>query len=96
MAKKILPRKLRADIHFGFDDPAMTGQVLAIASMFYALYYECVDLEPDFENEVLEGTIYMKGKIRLLYFVSFVLKTGVDVWFNKEIKTFIMSKLRRE
>jgi hypothetical protein len=96
MARKILPRKLRADIYFGFDDPAMTGQVLAITSMFYALYYKCVNLEPDFENEVLEGTIYMKGKIRSLYFVSFALKTGIDLWFNKEIKTFIKSKLRRE
>ena len=95
--KKVLPRKLNANIHFGFGDPAITGQVLAIASMFYALYCGCINLEPDFESEeiVIDGNIDMKGKIRFIYFLSFMIKTAIDIWFNKEIKTFIMSKLRR-
>lgn len=95
--KKVLPRKLNANIHFGFGDPAITGQVLAIASMFYAWYCGCINLEPDFESEeiVIDGNIDMKGKIRFIYFLSFIIKTAINIWFDKEIKTFIMKKLRR-
>lgn len=95
--KKVLPRKLNADIHFGFGDPAITGQVLAIVSMFYAWYCGCINLEPDFESEeiIIDGNIDMKGKLRFIYFLSFMIKTAIDIWFNKEIKTFIMGKLRR-
>lgn len=95
--KKVLPRKLNANIHFGFGDPAITGSVLAVASMFYALYCGCVNLEPDFESEeiVIDGNIYMKGKIRFIYFLGFLIKTAIDIWFDKEIRTFIMKMLRR-
>lgn len=95
--KKVLPRKLDANIHFGFGDPAITGAVLAVASMFYALYCGCIHLEPDFESEeiVINGNIDMKGKIRFIYFLGFLIKTAIDIWFDKEIRTFIMKMLRR-
>ncbi len=95
--KKVLPRKLDVNIHFGFGDPAITGSVLAVASMFYALYCGCIHLEPDFESEeiVIDGNIDMKGKIRFIYFLGFLIKTAIDIWFDKEIRTFIMKMLRR-
>lgn len=44
------PKKLRVKLHFGFEDPYHTGQVLALCGMFYAFIGENMDLEPDFEK----------------------------------------------
>ncbi len=35
----ILPRKIRGKLIFGFEDPALTGQVLGVAAIFYSFYH---------------------------------------------------------
>ena len=47
------PKKLKADIHYGFEDPCLTGQVLAGLSVIYPFVGEHLEVEPDFENKVL-------------------------------------------
>ena len=48
---------------------AMTGQVLAGLSMPYPFWGEHVSIIPDFEQKVLEGSLYIKGRIRIIHFV---------------------------
>ena len=69
LIRSLRPEKLKADIEFGFRDPSHTGYVLAGLGIIYPLIGEYTDIRPDFEHEVLNGTVTASGKIRLLYFV---------------------------
>lgn len=74
LLKKIRPKKLSARIHYGFSDPYNTGKVLAVLGILYPFYGEAVEIEPDFENQILEGSCYIKGRIRVSPFVGLLLK----------------------
>ena len=80
--RHLKPKKFQLTLHFGFEDPAMTGQVLAAVSMFYGWYCEHVDLYPDFEQAVLEGNIYIKGRIRAFS----LLIIGVKLLLNRNLR----------
>lgn len=80
--RHLKPKKFQLTLHFGFEDPAMTGQVLAAVSMFYGWYCEHVDLYPDFEQTVLEGNIYIKGRIRAFS----LLIIGVKLLLNRNLR----------
>ena len=72
------PKKLRVKLHFGFEDPYHTGQVLALCGMLYAFVGENMDLEPDFEKRVLEGSVYVKGRLRTVHMAVFAAKMLLD------------------
>ena len=72
------PKKLRVKLHFGFEDPYHTGQVLALCGMFYAFIGENMDLESDFEKRVLEGSVYVKGRLRTVHMAVFAAKMLLD------------------
>lgn len=61
------PRRIKGELIIGFEDPSMTGQFLAASSLFYPLLGERIKLYPDFEHEVLEGTIQIKGYVRAVH-----------------------------
>lgn len=88
---QLRPGKLKANVHFGFSDPYTTGQVLSYVSMVYALYYRQVTLCPDFENEVFEGDIYLKGRFRTATFVRVLLK----LLFNKNLRMQVKRLINR-
>lgn len=72
------PKKLRIKLHYGFEDPYHTGQVLALCGMLYAFIGENMDLEPDFEKRVLDGNIYVKGRLRAVHMAVFAAKLLLD------------------
>lgn len=83
--KDIRPKTVRADIHFGFDDPSVTGQILAAAGMFYPILGKNIVLRPDFEEAVLSGRIAVKGRIT----VFVLLRAAWILYFDKDIKRLI-------
>lgn len=83
--KHILPQKLHAKVKFGFEDPATTGKILGVASVLYGVYGEKLELEPDFENVILEGEYKLKGRIRAFNLLIAALK----IYFNKWLREFI-------
>ena len=85
LLKHILPRKLRATVGFGFEDPATTGKVLGATSIFYGIYGDKLELEPDFNKPVLYGKYKFKGRIRMCSLLIVALK----LYRNKWIKEFI-------
>ncbi|KIR01677.1 hypothetical protein P261_00491 [Lachnospiraceae bacterium TWA4] len=93
--KRLKPKKLELTIHFGLDDPEIVGGILAVTSMLYPIYYGHIFLEPEFEEVVLEGKFYLKGKLRMIHFVSFFVKTSISILLDKQIRTLIFSKIRR-
>lgn len=83
--KHILPQKLHAKLKFGFEDPATTGKILGVASVLYGVYGDNLELEPDFDNVILEGEYKLKGRIRTFTLLIAALK----IYFNKWLREFI-------
>ena len=75
---RIRPKKFLLKIHFGFEDPSVTGYVLAGLSMVYPLIGEHTDITPDFENQVLQGKLSARGKLRIIHLAVLILKLLAD------------------
>ena len=89
--RHIRPRKLRLYLRFGFEDPYWTGKVLGYASMFYAYYHKNVELVPEFEQEVLEGNLYAKGRVR----AGTLMAKGARLLLDKGFRNMLKKVLRR-
>lgn len=74
LLKKLKPEKLNIKIRFGFDDPGLTGKVLGGLAVIYPLLGDTMEINPDFENQILKGNVYLKGKIRFCHFAGLALK----------------------
>lgn len=79
----ILPRKVRGKVTVGFEDPAMTGQLLAAAGVFYPLYRDNIQITPVFNRQVLEGDFLLKGRIFGAAFVWSAWK----IYRNRDVRT---------
>ena len=69
LIRRLKPKELSINVRYGFEDPCMTGQALAGLSMLYPFIGEHVDITPDFEERVLEGSILAKGKVYVYHFL---------------------------
>ena len=70
----IKPKKLDGYIHFGFEDPATTGQALGVMGMFLVWYDKSLTICPDFEQACFDGYLNGNGKIRLFPIVKLLIK----------------------
>lgn len=75
---RLNPKQLELDLHFGFEDPSITGKTLAVFGILYPITTDHVQLRPDFEQKILEGEGRIKGRIRVAYFVSTMLHLLLD------------------
>lgn len=85
LRKHILPRKVKGSIIYGFDDPAITGQTLAVLSAITPLYKGKLKIVPMFNQEALEGDILMRGHV----FGFVLIKIAWSVYRNKDVKEVI-------
>ena len=81
----IRPRKFQADLTIGMDDPAATGKIFSYYGMLYPFIGGHVNVIPDFERNRIEGTVFIKGKIRLFTFI----KAALRIYFNKDIRKLL-------
>lgn len=88
---KVLPRKYRINLHLGFDDPAVMGEVLAVWGMFYPLHQGNINIQPEFEQSVAEGDFSFQGHVSVFVFVQ----TAFILFFDKDIKRLV-KLLKRE
>ena len=92
LVRYVLPRKLSGRIHFGFDDPYDTGQVLAAVSPFYGFYAKTLTLEPDFTGTALDGEIHLNGRIALWY----PLWTAARLFIRKDFRRLLRFLRKRD
>ena len=85
---RILPRADRLYLHFGFEDPATTGQVLGGLSILYPICGEKMELCPEFNEEILEGEVKCHGRIRTVSLVIFAVKSFLNKQFFSMVKQF--------
>ncbi|MDE6911291.1 MAG: hypothetical protein K2P44_12600 [Lachnospiraceae bacterium] len=83
--KKISPKKFRINLHLGFEDPAVMGEVLAVWGMFYPMHQGNIDIQPEFDQSVIEGSFFLKGCISVFVFV----KVACVLYFDKNLKLLI-------
>lgn len=87
LIRHILPIKVEGNVTFGFEDPSITGKIVALLGMTIPFHKNCIQIMPLFQTDrnILEGTIKMKGRI---YGVVLV-KTAAEIYFNKNVKYMI-------
>lgn len=85
LIKVIKPKKYRINARIGFEDPATMGKVLAYVSILYGMSGVDLSLEPVFGENVKEGSILLKGNIRIFT----VLVIALRVYRNEQFKKFI-------
>ncbi len=87
--KKLLtilkPKKVEAYIHFGLKDAETTGKAAMYAASLYGFIGKNITIYPDFEQEIIEGNIYIKGSIQLFPIAIIALK----VYRNKQVRKYI-------
>jgi len=82
----IRPTKLRIEMEFGTGDPCSTGQALGALAILYGYYGEAIQIIPNFETTIFEGTIFCEGRIRLFTLLIICIKLILDKNFRKFIK----------
>lgn len=87
----IRPRKMKAHLHIGTGSPDTTGYLLALYGILFTKFGNNVVLDADFENKVLEGDFFLKGRI----IIFSLLKYALPILFDKQFKDF-KKKLKRE
>lgn len=90
--RHIRPKKLNIDVEFGTGDPCSTGQLLGGLAMIYGYYGETVQIIPNFETEILEGSIFCKGRIRLFTLLIICIKLILNKEFRMLIENFKVFK----
>lgn len=90
--KHIHPRHLRADALFGTGSPDTTGYLFGIYGMVSPTLGTSVNVTPDFNEKILEGSFYVSGHITVFILVINALKVLLD----KNLMHFIQKwKARR-
>lgn len=86
---KLLPKKIRGELRFGMEDPALTGEILGGISIFYPLFKDNVKVFPDFEQSILEGELFVKGSFRLVTAALISWR----LWRDKDVR-YVYHRLR--
>lgn len=83
------PRQIKADIVYGFDDPATTGQLLGVISNLYFIYqYDELLIQGDFETSesYITGDFNIKGYVQMVFVLILVLRVIKKKRFRKFLK----------
>lgn len=86
--KKAAPKKVTGIVRFGFNDPALTGETLGILGMIYGKLPKDLSIQPDFEQEILQGDVRMKGSFQAVTAAGIALRLFRDQNLRKTIRHF--------
>ncbi len=81
------PRKVKADVSFGTEDPATTGQILGAISALPFVYRYQLHLHPEFEADsfYLRGTFDIRGHARATHLI----KSGYRLLRDKNVSSLM-------
>ena len=77
----------------GFADPMYTGLLCAFNNQFYILFnnYD-IDIQPVFDEEIVEGRFLIGGRIWLLYLILVM----IALFITKPIRNILISNFKRK
>ena len=70
----IRPRRVKGYIHFGMENPAETGKILGVLAMIYGIIENMPEIQPDFEQKILEGRFLLKGRVQIYVILVLLFK----------------------
>ncbi len=79
------PKTFYFHLVIGKEDPADTGELMALLTLVFPWYYRYGVIQGDFEGAGIGGDLSFAGHFRLITFV----KIGLQGLMNKEIRTMI-------
>lgn len=82
---RLKPTDFSGNVRFGFEDPAVTGKTLAILSVMAPLFEGNLEVEPEFQEEILEGELLIAGKLTAWKFAALALELFTDKNIRKTI-----------
>lgn len=85
LLQHITPRKWTGYIHFGMNNPENTGKILGLIAIFGGIIGILPEIQPDFEKEIFEGKVMLKGRIYLFYLIQLF----ITIWRKKEVHKLI-------
>ena len=85
LLKHIRPRRIKGYVHFGFDDPSYTGNLLGLIYMILRGSPKEFRINPDFENKVFDGEIHAKGRVQCYL----LLIIGIRLYKNDNLKLLL-------
>lgn len=72
----ILPGDADGSLTYGFGDPSLTGESLAVLAAFYPRYAGRINISPQFDAALCEAELTFKGRVRIAYIV-YLLINGI-------------------
>ena len=89
--KHCQPKELSIDAKIGFDNPMYTGLMCAFISQLYALLDKNdINLQPVFDEEILEGRFLIGGRIWLPYLILVM----IEFLITNPIRNILMAQLK--
>ena len=85
LLKHYKPRKIKGRLVLGLSDPSLTGKIIGAYYMFFEPRRSFLDLKGEFKSEVIEGDIFIKGRVRLNHLAA----AAIVLYRNKKIKSWI-------
>ena len=86
LLKHTKPKKLAGYIRFGFEDPSTTGYAMALYGILYPVWSPKLSVEPDFERQMLDCHILLKGKMKVWHFVRAALRLLLSKDVRRAVK----------
>ncbi len=88
LIKELMPVKYKVNVHYGFSDPYITGKLLVYISIIYGLSGVDMNITPDFDNEIIEGDIFLKGRIRIYK----LLLIAFNIYRNDRFRELVLKR----
>lgn len=80
--KHIKPRMLKGNWKIGLSDSYSMGKMLSIYGILFPIIHDKIQLVPDYEKEVIEGKLVIKGKIVIVV----LLYSFIKVYYSKDFR----------
>lgn len=87
--KHIAPRKYKIFIKYGASEPDVTGKVISYVAIANTFFNIKLNFVPVFEEEIFEGELYLRGRIRVFTMLIIAFRVYRNKQFKKMIKKYM-------
>lgn len=92
LLRHVKPRRFRADLKIGTEDPATTGTILAILGIIYPFFNGGMHITPFYDQTVFEADTDFRGRVTGVV----LLKTAWKVYFDQDFKQLLNAFRNKE
>ncbi|MCR5796664.1 MAG: DUF2953 domain-containing protein [Eubacterium sp.] len=88
IVKYILPYKISGRFNVGTGDPCTTGWIIGAVGLTPIAYMDGVKIEPDFEEKVFTADGFVKGRMRVIFFLRVIIRCYRDEEMMRTYREF--------